>query len=157
MSGDSNNESFKPKILPPVYLLAAIALMIGVHYGLSTEPMLVSPYRLIGILPAVIGVGLIVWGWAVFRRAGTTIKPFEESSRLVASGPFRFSRNPIYVGMVAILFGVGMILGSALPFIVPPLFGWAIQRRFIAREEEMLAATFGEEYDEYRRKVRRWV
>ena len=75
----------------------------------------------------------------------------------MASGPFRFSRNPIYVGMVAILFGVGMILGSALPFIVLPLFGRAIQRRFIAPEEEMLAATFGQEYDEYRRQVRRWV
>ncbi len=157
MSGDSNNESLKPRILPPVYLLAAIAVMIGVHYGLPSEPLLGSPYRPIGILPVVTGVGLIVWGWAVFRKAGTTIKPFEESSQLVAGGPFRFSRNPIYVGMVVILFGVGVILGSALPFIVLPLFGRAIRLRFIGREEEMLAATFGEEYDDYRRKVRRWL
>ena len=157
MSDDSDNETTRPRILPPVYLLAAIALMIGMHEVVSAVLIVPAPYRFIGKPIIFMGLGIIVWGWAVFRRAGTTIKPFEESSQLVAGGPFKFSRNPIYIGMVVVLFGVGVTLGSALPFVVLPLFAWVIQRRVIEREEEMLAATFGEQYDEYCRKVRRWI
>ena len=103
------------------------------------------------------GLALILWVAKLFDRAGTTIKPFQESSALVVRGPYRLSRNPIYLGMVAALLGVGTMLGSLTPFAIVAVFAWAIDRRFIRREEAMLEATFGAAYAEYRTVVRRWL
>jgi protein-S-isoprenylcysteine O-methyltransferase Ste14 len=93
----------------------------------------------------------------MFRRADTTIKPFQESSALITSGPFRLSRNPMYVSMTSVLLGVALLLGSLSPFLVLPLLMVLIQRRFIVPEESMLAATFGDAYAAYVRGVRRWL
>ena len=93
----------------------------------------------------------------MFSRAGTTIKPFEESSALVTHGPYYFSRNPIYIGLVFALIGVGLAMGTIAPFAVVPIFIWLIHRRFILPEEAMLERTFGAAYAEYERQVRRWL
>ena len=93
----------------------------------------------------------------MFSRAGTTIKPFEESSALVTHGPYYFSRNPIYIGLVLVLIGVGLVMGTIAPFAVVPIFIWLIQRRFILPEEAMLEKTFGSVYVAYKRQVRRWL
>lgn len=104
-----------------------------------------------------LGAALVLWcGWE-FRRAGTPLMPFVEPTALVARGPYRFSRNPIYLGYTLSLTGVAALLGSSSPFVVLPLFLWIIQRRFVEPEERLLEQRFGEVYRAYKAQVRRWI
>jgi protein-S-isoprenylcysteine O-methyltransferase Ste14 len=104
-----------------------------------------------------LGAALVLWPAGLFNRAGTTIRPFERSSALVVSGPYRLSRNPIYLGMATMLAGVGVLAGSLTPFLVVPAFMGLIEMRFIRKEEAMLQEAFGAEYAAYRARVRRWI
>jgi protein-S-isoprenylcysteine O-methyltransferase Ste14 len=144
-------------LLPPSLLLIAILLMIGLHYVVRWVQLLTMPWRLFGAVPIALGILLNIWADQLFRRAGTAIKPFEPSIALVLAGPFRFSRNPMYIGMVLVLAGIAIGLGSATPWLVVPLFAWLVTQRFIIPEERKLDATFGQQYYEYKAKVRRWV
>jgi len=147
----------KSRILPPVYFLAALIAMVCLHYLLPGAQLFGSPIRYLGALPVVAGLGFMLWAAFLFRRAGTTIKPFQESSALIVTGPYRVSRNPIYLAMVIILLGVGILLGSAVPFVAIPLFAVLIARRVIRWEEFALKRTFGQAYRDYGTKVRRWL
>jgi len=144
-------------VYPPVFFLIALLTMVGVHFLFPWRDLGLGILRVVGLIPIAAGVALAIWGSSLFTRAGTTIKPFETSSSLVISGPFRYSRNPMYLGMVLVLAGVGVLLGSAAPFAVVPLFALLIDRRFIRREEADLEAVFGEGYRNYRARVRRWL
>jgi protein-S-isoprenylcysteine O-methyltransferase Ste14 len=93
----------------------------------------------------------------LFRQKNTTIKPFQESSYLVREGLFNYSRNPIYLGMIITLIGVWIVLGSLTPLFIIPVFTWLIQEMFIKEEERMLEEKFGEQYQEYKTSVRRWI
>ncbi len=111
----------------------------------------------LGVALIALGAALVLWcGWE-FRRAGTPIVPFLEPTALVARGPYRFSRNPIYLGFTLSLTGVAALLGSSSPFVVLPLFVWIIQRRFVEPEERLLEHRFGEVYRAYKAQVRRWI
>ena len=100
---------------------------------------------------------MVVWNASRFKKVGTTIKPFQESSFLLQRGMYRYSRNPIYLGMVVVLLGISIVLGSVTPFFLIPFFVWLIQIRFIIKEEQMLENTFGEPYLQYKARVRRWL
>ena len=145
------------RVMPPVYLLGAILAMVALHFGLPVLAIVPSPLNWIGIIPLSAGLAMVLWSAFAFNRAGTAIRPFEESSDLVTHGLYRYSRNPIYLGMVLFLFGLAAILGSATPVLVIPVFIWIIQSRFIVFEERGLERTFGERFTEYRRRVRRWI
>lgn len=147
----------RPRILPPVYLLAAILLMLGLHYWLPVRQLISWPWRWVGA--ALCGAGLFLGIWSVmsFVRHKTTIKPGDVSSHLLTEGPFRFSRNPIYLGMVLILAGTALLLGSVTPWAMIPLFIWMIGRNIIPVEEAMLTEAFGDSYRQYQSRVRRWV
>jgi protein-S-isoprenylcysteine O-methyltransferase Ste14 len=93
----------------------------------------------------------------LFRKLHTTVKPFEESAVLVTSGPYRLSRNPMYLGFVLILTGTAILLGSLTPFLVIPVYAALIDRVFIQAEERMLARKFGAEWQTYRGETRRWI
>jgi protein-S-isoprenylcysteine O-methyltransferase Ste14 len=145
------------KVLPPVYFLCAIVLMITLHFLLPVAEIIASPWTLSGLVPLGLGIGLTLVAARAFTRHGTTIKPFQESSALVTEGAFQLSRNPMYLGMVLILFGIGILMGLALPFAVIPVFIILLERDFIRVEERMLEAKFGQRFHEYKTKVRRWL
>jgi protein-S-isoprenylcysteine O-methyltransferase Ste14 len=144
-------------IYPPVYWLTAALLMLGLHFSMPVRQLVHGRSRYLGVLLLAAGLAVILWAARIFDRAGTTIKPFEQSSALVDRGPYRYSRNPIYLGMVAGLTGIAVLAGSLTPFLVVPLFAFFIDRRFIRIEETQLRQTFGSEYDVYTAKVRRWL
>jgi protein-S-isoprenylcysteine O-methyltransferase Ste14 len=104
-----------------------------------------------------LSIGLILWAALLFKRAGTNIRPFLPSTALVLSGPYRFTRNPMYLGMAGTLLGAGVFMGSITPFVVIPAFMALITERFIVREEEKLEAAFGREYLDYKARVWRWL
>ena len=147
----------KGRVLPPVYFLMALIAMVALHYSVPGAQLIGSPFRYTGILLAVGTIALVLWAAILFQRAGTTIKPFQESSALIASGPYRITRNPMYVGMVGTLLGIAVLLGSAVPFFVVPAFVVLIKLQFIRAEEAALERTFGRVYLDYRSKVRRWL
>jgi protein-S-isoprenylcysteine O-methyltransferase Ste14 len=143
--------------LPPVYFFIAIIAMVAVHWLVPVGRFLSWPWRLTGALPILLGLGLAIVAERQFKRAGTAVKPFEPSSALVTDGVFRFSRNPMYLGMVLVLLGLGVALGNAISFVVVPVFAWLIAVRFIGPEEKLMAEQFGDAYEAYRSKVRRWL
>ena len=145
------------RVMPPVYLLAAIAAMVLLNRFLPAVRLYSTPCRWLGLIPMVAGIMFALWAIRLFRKHQTTIKPGQPSSRLVTEGPFRFSRNPIYVGMVLVLSGSAMVLGSLLPWLMIPIFVGLVSRNVILIEESMLREAFGTEYQQYQAKVRRWI
>lgn len=147
----------KTRTTPPVYFLLAIILMLGLNYVAPAWQWLPGPYTTIGYLPIAVGLSLGIVGDRQFKRHKTTIKPFEESTAMVTGGVFSFSRNPMYLGMILILAGMGIVMGSLVPLTVVPMFIWWMQTRFIVYEEMMMENTFGDPYRDYKRRVRRWI
>ncbi len=147
----------KRPVLPPVYFLAAMLVMSGLHFLLPVRHVLIGFWAYLG--GAVIGASVVlaVVSVRLFDQHGTTIKPFEESTTLVITGPFTYSRNPMYLSLVGILVGLAFVLGTATPVVVIPVFVWLITRRFIVVEETALAARFGDQYAAYKARVRRWL
>ncbi|MCK4673135.1 DUF1295 domain-containing protein, partial [candidate division WOR-3 bacterium] len=121
----------KRKLEPPTYFLIYLLLTIGLHFILSVMQLIYAPYRFIGILLLGIGIWLNMWADGLFKKKNTTVKPFEKSSALILEGPFRFSRHPMYLGMVIALLGVAIILGSLITFLVPIAFFITMQIVFI--------------------------
>ncbi|MEO8336423.1 MAG: isoprenylcysteine carboxylmethyltransferase family protein [bacterium] len=99
----------------------------------------------------------MVWGVVTFRRAGTAINPHHSAKRLVVSGPYRFTRNPMYTGLTIAYLGASLLLGSEWPLLLLPIVLFAVFRFVIQREERYLADAFGSEYAEFRMRVRRWL
>ena len=144
-------------LVPPVYFLVALVLMVFFHRVVPLVPILGAPYRYAGIVIAGLALGLGAWAAVLFRRAGTNIRPFMPSTALVVAGPYKLTRNPMYLGMAGILLGAAVLMGSLTPFIVIPGFMALIAERFIVPEEAKLEAAFGSEYLDYKARVRRWL
>ena len=128
--------------------------------SVRTAPLAVIvpvPFSYMGIGLMVAGVAMIVWSRRAFQAAATPIKPFTESTALIRFGLYRWTRNPMYVGAVLLVSGVAVLLGSVSPAIVAVAYYAILQKGFIRHEERLLERRFGEEYQTYRRSVRRWL
>ena len=145
------------RMLPPTYLVAALAGIVALAAWAPGVVWLPWPASLVGVPLIAAGLGLILWAAALFDRARTSIKPFEESAALVVGGPYRLSRNPMYLGMVLLLFGAAAASGAATSAAIPILFAAIVHRRFIDPEEVALEERFGAIYLEYCGNVRRWL
>ena len=140
--------------LPPVWLAAAIAgAWVLARIWAPLGNALVWPgYALI-----VAGLALAVWAAVAFRRARTTIVPHQSPSALVDTGPYRFSRNPIYLADLIILAGVALLLGAPLALIMLVPFYFVLLHLFILPEEAVLAQELGQPYLDFCARVRRWL
>jgi protein-S-isoprenylcysteine O-methyltransferase Ste14 len=103
------------------------------------------------------GAAVAGWGWLMFQRAGTTRVPGEISSAFVTWGPYRFTRNPMYVGLSVAYLGEAGILHQIVPVILLPLTILYVNWVVIPLEEGRLRAKFGVEYELYTKRVRRWL
>ncbi|HUA77361.1 MAG TPA: isoprenylcysteine carboxylmethyltransferase family protein, partial [Acetobacteraceae bacterium] len=110
-----------------------------------------------GLVPVLIGVLLAMSAFVRFRLAGTTVRPDRASSALVVRGPYRFTRNPMYLGMTLAYGGVALAAQSLWALLLLPAVLWLIRTRVIAREEAFLRERFGDAYVEYQSRVRRWL
>jgi protein-S-isoprenylcysteine O-methyltransferase Ste14 len=142
---------------PPLLYVAGFLIGVGLELAFPID----RPSTAITLAGAVIGIG--VWlaldGAAMlfFRRAGTSMIPMRPSAALVTTGPYRFTRNPMYLGMAFLYMGLAFALGFIWPLVVLPLVIVAVDRLVIAREEAYLRRRFGEEYAEYMKRARRWL
>ena len=153
----SNRVEGGRRVLPPVYFLVALLLMVGLHYAFPVRQVIQFPYRYSGLVFVLGGILLVLWAAWLFGQAGTPIKPFQKASALVLRGPYRLTRNPMYVGMVTVLVGIAVLLGSLSPVIIIPLFVALMDWRFIRAEEAALGRIFGAKYGDYKARVRRWL
>ena len=108
---------------------------------------------------ALFGLGAVIagWGLVLFGKARTTTVPGNRSARLVTSGPYRFTRNPMYVGLILAYLGEAGLQKQIWPVVLLPLVIGYLNWTVIPVEEAKLSEVFPEEYGEYRSRVRRWI
>jgi protein-S-isoprenylcysteine O-methyltransferase Ste14 len=107
------------------------------------------------IVAAVLGLGL--WSVLIMRRSGQSENPWQPTVSIVEQGPFRFSRNPMYLQMVLVCLGFAIVSWNVWTLLLTPVCGWLLQRLAILPEEAYLDDKFGDAYRDYRRRVRRWI
>lgn len=143
---------------PPVYVL----VFIFAQWWLSVN----YPIAVLSLSPWVywLGAGLVGFAALVailinfqFRKADTSIIPYKECDALITDGFFAYSRNPIYFMMAVGLLGTGLMFSTIAALIIVPIFPIIIHYRFIRAEEATVESAFGEQYREYKAKVRRWI
>jgi len=147
----------KRKIAPPIWLLIALIAMTALHYWLPIATVLRAPFTWLGALVIVAGIAIAVSARRLFDRAGTPVLPFERSTALVTDGLYRYTRNPMYLGLAIVLLGAWMLFGTLGPGLAVVAFLWVIQSNFIRGEERFLESIFGEQYVSYKARVRRWI
>jgi protein-S-isoprenylcysteine O-methyltransferase Ste14 len=148
------------KVFPPLLYLAGLLLGFLLHW-LRPLP-LVPPgaalaLRVAGGLLIVAGLSLPIWATATFRGVGTTPNPAGPTTALAFKGPYRFTRNPMYLGLAVLTVGIASLANTLWPLLVLPFVLWAVRRSVIDREERYLEGKFGEAYLGYKGRVRRWV
>jgi len=112
---------------------------------------------ILSIALVLIGVGSIVYLLGLFKKKETAILPDGDPEVLLTDGPYRYSRNPIYISMTIILIGSAMLYNCLSAFIIPILFMILVKNIWIDYEEAKLKKIFGQEYLNYQKKVRRWI
>jgi protein-S-isoprenylcysteine O-methyltransferase Ste14 len=142
--------------LPPLILIGSLALGFGLHaiapIGLPAPGMA----KVIGALALGAGIVLVMSASMTLSRSGTAVLPHHPATRLVTSGPFAWSRNPIYLGEALIVAGFGGVENALAYIVAAAIFVAAVTLFAVTREEAHLAARFGDEWQAYARRVRRW-
>lgn len=145
------------KIYPPLMVLAGIAGQLLIAWLAPVEPLLAPLWQYVGVGLMLTGFAVILFMARGFSKNETTILPDGQPSKLMESGLFAYSRNPIYVAMAVLLSGSGLAVGHVFALFVVPVFIIAVQQIWIVKEEENLEAEFGQIYRNYKARVRRWL
>lgn len=160
MSGKTQGDSAGVIAHPPVIYAAGLLVGFGADWLLAL-PALPVPAGVVGIaiawIPAVLGAALLLAAALRFIKAGTNIPTHLPSTALVTDGLYRFSRNPIYLGLTLIYLGLSLGLASFACLVLLPVVLAVMQIGVIHREERYLEAKFGEAYKRYKTDVRRWL
>lgn len=145
--------------IPPVIVVAVAALLMWLVAWMTPAWRYVFPGYVVAAIALVVAGGFICLAGVVeFRRARTTVNPMKpgESSSLVTSGVYRWTRNPMYLGFAVILIGWAVYLASPASLVVLPCFVLYMNRFQIFPEERALASLFSMEFERYCARVRRW-
>lgn len=140
---------------PPIINLGFLAVALGLNYfvPLRIHPMV----RIPGALLVLSGIVLMALCVRTMKAAETNVSPYKPTTMIISSGPYGFSRNPIYLGFALIYLGVGLAVASLWPILLFPVLVLVMRFFVIAREERYLESKFGAEYVGYKSRVRRWV
>ena len=142
--------------MPPVIILIAILFQIALHKLLPIMIIFEKMYW-IGIVMGFLGFFISTGSILLFRINKTTMIPFQDPSFLITNGIYKYTRNPMYLGMLFVQFGIAIYFGSISPFIIPFLFIPIMNSRIIQHEEVLLEKQFGESYIIFKNSVRRWI
>ena len=151
---------------PGVHFPPPLIFLLGIGGGLLCNkwwplPLLPPQWRAVEVVGGWASIAfwaaIAAWSMVLFARQGTAIYPNSPATKLVTWGPYRFSRNPMYVAFSVLYFGLSMMVSTAWPLLFQPIV-WVLLYFFvIRREERYLASAFGAEYEAYRARVRRWL
>lgn len=146
-------------VIAPPPLIYAVPLVAGWYLN-RTNPFPIMPAQYaqwIGLSAIAVGVVLMVFAGVQFWRKHTSVIPYSPTTAIVQSGPFRISRNPIYLADTVCYVGVAILLNTAWPMLLLPIVLLVMHRGVILREERYLEQKFGPEYIDYKTRVRRWI
>lgn len=164
---ESKPDSANVRFPPPLLYLGALLLSLFVEWLLGIRGA--GPWRLAGLgfpttlrvpgglIVGAMGVALMIAGAGLFVKLGTNVRPDRPSSRLVTSGIYRFTRNPMYLGMSLFYLGLALLFDSIIAIVLLPVIIVIIRTQVIAREERYLDVKFGADYRAYKTRVRRWL
>lgn len=147
----------KRVIYPPIWLVFAICAVFACNEFFPGPRFTGVLSQGAGGVIIVLGLALLVIAGGLFKQADTDLIPFKNVTALVTGGVYRFSRNPMYLGMALVILGCAITVGASTALLVVPLFMAIIELRFIRPEEEMLRGLFPEEFPAYCQRVRRWL
>ena len=144
------------RIPTPLWLLGLIGIALLLDLALELQP--VARHRPTGVVLLIAGFALTSWAQLTFKRHRAEIYPWSEThSALVTGGPFRFSRNPMYLGLVVFGVGAALVAGTWAMWLVPAMVFLLDQLVIIPFEERSMERAFGDAYRAYRTRVRRWL
>jgi protein-S-isoprenylcysteine O-methyltransferase Ste14 len=149
--------SITKQLISPVLACICLALMLLLHWLYPAGLLLRFPVNLAGLLLSGLGLAICFIAQQQFKKIGTTLYPFSKPDRLVTDGMFRYTRNPMYLGLTILLSGAWLFLGSFSPGVFVVAFLLIADRWYIANEEQRLTATFGHAYKAYQARTPRWI
>ncbi|MDO8430990.1 MAG: isoprenylcysteine carboxylmethyltransferase family protein [Candidatus Binatus sp.] len=152
----NTNSTSGMKIHPPLLAAALLAATLILHFILP-ENRTVAWHHVIGLLIVAAGVGICVFPAAVFQARDTTKNPYGEPAAFVVQPPYTFTRNPMYLGLTTALAGFAIFFGSIVMLAAPAIFAFVIDGKVIPREEATMERLFGQQYLDYKNRVRRWL
>jgi len=138
-------------------LLITLVLMWLMHIVYPGFQYVHEPIAYAGITGVFLGITMAAVSAGMFKKMGTGIEPFDEATVLVTAGFYRYTRNPMYMGMFLMLAGVAFLFGSIGVLLPVFLFVLIIRNNFVLGEERFLEASFGQQYLDYKSTVRRWL
>lgn len=145
-------------LLPPIIylvpLFVGIALRFWKHFPMLPGSSFNAPF---GLVLTFVGVFLMFAAVSAFKKFGEEPDPRTSTSNVVTAGPFKYSRNPMYLAFTVIYIGVTVAVNTWWPFIFLPFVLWMMYKGVIFREEAYLEQKFGEDYLKYKKSVRRWL
>ena len=154
----NNEQSFVQKnLIAPVVMVICLAAMLLLNRLWPIVPVLEYPLNLCGLF--LVGIGLVISFGAEyqFEKIDANFYPFRDPTDLVTDGFFRYSRNPMYLGLTLFLAGAGMLLGSLSSLVIVSIFFLIADRWYIPHEEQRLNSVFGPAYIAYRARAPRWI
>ncbi len=146
----------KKILIPPVFLILSLILIVLFYFLLPSFNLIPFPYNYGGII--ILSTGFVIMGKTrdLFRKYKTTLG-FDQSSHLIKEGVFTKSRNPMYLGMFLLLLGWAVCFMNFFSILIAFDFLLLVNLIFIPKEEQLLEEEFGQEYLDYKNKVKRWV
>ena len=146
------------QLLPPILFLIFVISMSLICWWLGSPHHMLYPYNLAGLVGIGVGLLLAMSGKRLFKKRNTNIMTFDEPTLLVTEGVYKYTRNPMYLGFVVSLLGFAILTGAAnSSFLLTVIFVLVTDRWYIKFEEQMMRDKFGQDYEDYCRKVRRWI
>lgn len=147
------NTKIPPPLLALIHIIFAYVLSWLIPLPLTVPPV----FQMVGFMLVIVGFLLGVAALIAFRRAGTTLQPRGRVAHLVTSGIYGFTRNPVYLGFLLIVIGISLDSGSFWGILLAPVLIILFNQLVIRPEEDYLAFRFGEQFSQYKEKVRRWL
>lgn len=144
-------------IKPPHIAFSVLFLALIIDHLHPEFRFIFGGYRYIGVLIFILGLSMTFTSFYLFRKNKTPILPGQKPTFMVVSGAYKFTRNPMYLGVTMALAGVAVYIGNLLAFISPIIFFMATNFFYVPREEKLMEQLFGKKYLDYRKKVRRWL
>jgi protein-S-isoprenylcysteine O-methyltransferase Ste14 len=142
---------------PPFLYVGHLLLGLLLDRWLPLPALPRTPSRLIAAAVLLPGFALIFWSLWLFLRARTSPLPMRPTTAIVRSGPYRLTRNPMYLGMLLLYLGVAFLFDITWALVLTPVLVVLVGRLVIGKEERYLEATFGDDYRRYKTQVRRWI
>lgn len=142
---------------PPRIALFLVVIAALLHWATPLNYINVYSSHMFGAILGLVGFTMMIWGWWLFKKHGVAICPTSATARLVTHAIYRFTRNPMYLGLILMLVGLAIYVGTSPFYLAAVAFFVVINWVFCPYEEAKLVNVFGQEYLNYKSRVRRWL